>query len=241
MTAPTGLERRGMRLLAPLPLRRNRRADNGHGRAADPALTPRQRQVLDLLTRGLTNKEIGGELGIGPDAVKRVISRLLVKLEAPSRTALVQQALQTSAARNRSGGPNALGLLEAVPIPALVTRGDTHRIEFANAAARRILPNAAPGSRLGEVLPPSPRRVVERVVSESLTVGAPRVARDVALHDVARMGTSWCRADVFASPVHDGADRVAGLVIFFVDTSNDPRPTTRSASSSDSEDRARPA
>ena len=60
---------------------------------------------LDGLIRGLSNKEIGAELGIGPDAVKRVVSRLLIKLDAPSRTALVQPALQTDAARRRAERP----------------------------------------------------------------------------------------------------------------------------------------
>ncbi|HEY7624757.1 MAG TPA: LuxR C-terminal-related transcriptional regulator [Candidatus Limnocylindria bacterium] len=241
MSAPIDMERRGMTLLSPLPLRRNRRADDGRGRAADPALTPRQREVLDLLVRGLTNKEIGGKLGIGADAVKRVISRLLTKLDAPSRTALVQQALQTSVARNRSRGPNALGLLEAAPIPAVVTRGAAHQIEYANAAAKRVLPGASAGSRLTDLLPSASRRTVERMANECLAARAERVARDLPLNDFTRLGTSWRRADLFASPIYDGADRVAGLVVFFVDVSNDPRPVAGPAADSPSEHRARPA
>ena len=134
MRAPSGapaIERRRMTLLSRVPLRGNQRAEtDGRGRTDDPRLTPRQRQVLDGLIRGLTNKEIAGELGIGPDAVKRIVSRLLIKLNAPSRTALVQPALQTDAARRRRArAPSALSLLDAVPIPALITRGAAHRVE----------------------------------------------------------------------------------------------------------------
>jgi DNA-binding CsgD family transcriptional regulator len=241
VSAPTEIERRGMALLSPLPLRRNRRADNGHGRSADPTLTPRQREVLDLLVRGLTNKEIGGKLGIGPDAVKRVISRLLIKLDAPSRTALVQQALQTSAARNRSRGPNALGLLEAAPIPAFVTRGAAHQIEYANGAARRILPDPIVGMRLADLLPPAQRRIMERTAKESIAAGGQRVARDLPLHDFVRVGTSWRRADAFMSPIYDGADAVAGLVVFLVDVTNKPRDASESAANAALESRGRPA
>lgn len=233
-----------MTLLSGLPLRGNERAEtDGRGRTSDPRLTPRQRQVLDGLIRGLANKEIAAELGIGPDAVKRVISRLLIKLDAPSRTALVQPALQTEAARRRrSQGPNALSLLEAVPVPALVTRGATHLVEYANPAAKKILADAGSGTALVNLLPPAPRQMVERIADESFAEGAPRVARGLALHDFARVATSWRRVDVFTTPIHDGAGKLAGLVVFLVDVSNDPMPKQTSTTNElAAKARARPA
>jgi DNA-binding CsgD family transcriptional regulator len=244
---PTGvspIERRRMALLSRLPLRGNqRRQQDGGARTTDPTLTPRQRQVLDGLIRGVTNKEIAAELGIGPDAVKRVVSRLLIKLNAPSRAALVQPALQTDAARRRrSQEPNALSLLDAVPVPALVTRGATHRIEYANPAAKSVLTDVAPGIGLVEVLPSGPRRTVERIANDSFALGTPRVARDVAFQDFVRVGASWRRADVFTTPIHDGVGKLAGLVIFLVDVSNDPRPMQVSRTSdAEAKERARPA
>jgi len=220
------IERRRMSLLTQVPLRGNQRAEtDARGRTSDPRLTPRQRQVLDGLIRGLSNKEIAAELGIGPDAVKRVVSRLLIKLDAPSRTALVQPALQTDAARRRrSQEPNALSLLDAVPVPALVTRGSAHRVEYANAAAKRVLGDRGSEIDLGQLLPPASSRTVVRVADESFARAVPRVARGVALHDVARLGTSWRRVDVFTNPIHDGAGKLAGLVVFLLDVSNDPMP-----------------
>lgn len=217
------IERRRMALLSRVPLRGNQRAETvGRSRTDDPRLTPRQRQVLDGLIRGLTNKEIAGELGIGPDAVKRVISRLLVKLDAPSRTALVQPALQTDAARRRrSRGPSALSLLDAVPVPALITRGAAHRIEYMNPAARTVLADADSGSELAQLFRPEPRRRIARIADESFASAAPRVARSVTFGDFARPGTSWRRVDVFTTPMHDGAGKLAGLVIFLVDVTND--------------------
>jgi DNA-binding CsgD family transcriptional regulator len=233
-----------MTLLSQVPLRGNQRAEtDGRGRTSDPRLTPRQRQVLDGLIRGLSNKEIGGELGIGPDAVKRVVSRLLIKLDAPSRTALVQPALQTDAARRRrSRAPGALSLLDAVPVPALVTRGAAHRVEYVNPAAKRVLAEAGPGVELRELLPPAPSRTVLRLADESFAQAAPRVARGVVLHDVPRFGSSWRRVDVFTNPIHDGAGKLAGLVVFLVDVSNDPIPTRTSMTiDGPAKERARPA
>jgi DNA-binding CsgD family transcriptional regulator len=215
-----------MALLSRVPLRGNQRAEiDGRERTDDPRLTPRQRQVLDGLIRGLTNKEIGGELGIGPDAVKRIISRLLIKLNAPSRTALVQPALQTDAARRRRArGPSALSLLDAVPVPALITRGAAHRVEYANPAAKTLLTGAESGIELAELFRPEPRRTIARIADDSFGMASPQVARSVALQDFARVGTSWRRVDVFTTPMHDGAGKLAGLVVFLVDVSNDPVP-----------------
>jgi len=242
-TGAPAIERRRMTLLSQVPLRGNQRAETSdRGRNSDPRLTPRQRQVLDGLIRGLSNKEIGAELGIGPDAVKRVVSRLLIKLDAPSRTALVQPALQTDAARRRrSRAPGALSLLDAVPVPALVTRGAAHRVEYVNPAAKKVLAGAEPGVELMALLPPAPARMVGRIADESFAHAAPRVARGVALHDFARVGTSWHRVDVFTNPIHDGAGKLAGLVVFLVDVSNDPVPTqTSMANDPGTRERARP-
>ncbi|MFD0516898.1 response regulator [Paractinoplanes durhamensis] len=55
---------------------------------ADPrlaALTPREREVLHGIARGLSNAEIGGELGIGVGTVKAHVNALLSKLGVASR------------------------------------------------------------------------------------------------------------------------------------------------------------
>lgn len=246
MSGPGGspaIERRRMTLLSRVPLRGNQRAEvPARSRTTDPRLTPRQRQVLDGLIRGLTNKEIGGELGIGPDAVKRVISRLMLKLNAPSRTALVQPALQTDAARRRSSrAPSALSLLDAVPIPALVTRGAAHSVEYANPAAASILTNAGPGVELAQLFPPRPRQTVARIAHDSFAEAAPRVARRVALQDLVRPGSRWHTVDVFTTPIRDGAGKLAGLIVFLVDVSNDPIPVQTSGTSGSTKERERPA
>ena len=238
------IERRRMTLLTRVPLRGNQRAEiDDRARNGDPRLTPRQRQVLDGLIRGLANKEIGAELGIGPDAVKRVVSRLLIKLDASSRTALVKPALQTEAARRRtSRAPSALSLLDAVPIPAVVTRGPTHRVEYANSVAKKVLADGGSGVELRQLVPPAPRQAVMRLADESFAAAAPRSARGVSLHDVARPGTGWRRVDVFTSPIHDGAGKLAGLVLFLVDVSTDPMPgRTSTTSEVRTRERERPA
>jgi DNA-binding CsgD family transcriptional regulator len=228
ITSPEdGIERREMALLARLPVRRGTIAEAGAGRTDDPAVTPRQRQVLDGLVRGLTNKEIAAELGVGPDAVKRTISRLLIKLNVQSRTALVEVALRTSAARlGRARGPNALNLLDAAPIPALVTRGEKHLVEYANPSARSVLNIADIGMSLIDVLSSDASPDIGAIVDECFRCSQAGVARSIPLRRGADQRGAWRSADAFITPVHDGADQLAGLIVFLVEATAPARAST---------------
>ncbi len=53
----------------------------------DPfGLTPRERQVLELLARGATNREIGAELFMAEKTASVHVSRILAKLDVRTRT-----------------------------------------------------------------------------------------------------------------------------------------------------------
>lgn len=57
-------------------------------------LTPRELEVLELVTRGLRNKEIGTRLGISENTVKYHLRNILEKLHAESRTELATRAVR---------------------------------------------------------------------------------------------------------------------------------------------------
>jgi DNA-binding NarL/FixJ family response regulator len=56
-------------------------------------LTPREREVMELLVRGLANKEIARELVISTNTVKRYLKSIFEKLGVDSRAAAVAQAM----------------------------------------------------------------------------------------------------------------------------------------------------
>lgn len=60
-------------------------------------LTPRQRDVLDLMTQGKSNKDIGRALNLTEPAVKRDAAAIFRTLEVTSRTKAVLKALRASA------------------------------------------------------------------------------------------------------------------------------------------------
>lgn len=61
-----------------------------------PALTEREQEVLDLVSKGMSNAEIGNTLCIGDKTVKTHVSRLLQKLNVRSRTQLAVHVWQRS-------------------------------------------------------------------------------------------------------------------------------------------------
>lgn len=63
-------------------------------RLAQSELTPREREILQLIRRGRSNKEIGAGLFIAEDTVKRHVSNLMQKLQAGDRAQAVAEALR---------------------------------------------------------------------------------------------------------------------------------------------------
>ncbi|WP_277207248.1 response regulator transcription factor [Isoptericola croceus] len=69
------------------------------------ALTDREREVLGAVGRGLTNAEIAAELFLSPATARTYVSRLLTRLDARDRAALVVLAYESGLVRPGSRGP----------------------------------------------------------------------------------------------------------------------------------------
>jgi len=63
-------------------------------RASQPVLTLRERQVLELLARGMRNKEIAATLGITLDTIGAHVKSIYSKLNVHDRTAALGEALR---------------------------------------------------------------------------------------------------------------------------------------------------
>jgi LuxR family maltose regulon positive regulatory protein len=84
---------------APLPAPVEREASRSRS-TPSLALTPKEREVLELLTRNLSNKEIGLAMQVGEETIKWHMKNLFAKLDAGTRKQVVSRA-------------RILGLLEA--------------------------------------------------------------------------------------------------------------------------------
>jgi DNA-binding NarL/FixJ family response regulator len=63
-------------------------------RASRPSLTQREREVLELVSRGLRNKEIAASLGVSDETVQTHVRSILGKLDVHDRTAAVHVAVR---------------------------------------------------------------------------------------------------------------------------------------------------
>lgn len=63
-------------------------------RAVSPALTPRERVVVEMMAKGLRNKEIAFELGISEDTVEVHARNMFTKMGVRDRTAAVTAAIR---------------------------------------------------------------------------------------------------------------------------------------------------
>jgi FixJ family two-component response regulator len=69
------------------------------------SLTPREAQVLELVARGLLNKQIAGALGTAEKTVKVHRGRLMHKMQVKSAAALVQLLSHGDLLQNQSPAP----------------------------------------------------------------------------------------------------------------------------------------
>lgn len=85
-SAPTATVAKPAQVLSPFVQAQSAKAMNNH------ALTPKEREVLVLLARNLSNKEIGNALEVGEETIKWHVKNLFAKLDAGSRKQVVARA-----------------------------------------------------------------------------------------------------------------------------------------------------
>jgi DNA-binding NarL/FixJ family response regulator len=77
------------------------RVDQREEERVSPLLTEREQQVLRGIFEGLTNKEIGAQLGVSDGAVKATLQQLFQKTGVRTRSQLVRIALEGSLGPHR--------------------------------------------------------------------------------------------------------------------------------------------
>jgi DNA-binding NarL/FixJ family response regulator len=77
------------------------RVDQREEERASPLLTEREQEVLRGIFEGLTNKEIGAQLGVTDGAVKATLQQLFQKTGVRTRSQLVRIALEGSLGPSR--------------------------------------------------------------------------------------------------------------------------------------------
>jgi DNA-binding NarL/FixJ family response regulator len=75
-----------------------KRRSNGFGRTAQNELSVRETEIIRLIARGMSNKEISAKLHLSEKTVKNHISRIFAKLNITARTQAAVHAIKTGLA-----------------------------------------------------------------------------------------------------------------------------------------------
>jgi DNA-binding NarL/FixJ family response regulator len=72
----------------------DRRNENAPARAMNAGLTARQMEIIQAMARGLTNKEIAGQLYLSPRTVDMHVGHILERMACRTRTEAVKKAAE---------------------------------------------------------------------------------------------------------------------------------------------------
>lgn len=147
-------------------------------------LTDRQTAVLELVSTGLENKEIGHRLGISEQAVKEHVSNLLRLISAPNRAALADAAATLRVLGTMDVGSDWLGqIFLRAPMNAALYEGPEHRFiavndAFRHAAGLRDLI----GKTFREAFPDRDENGIVKYLDEAYRTGEPVTVANVPAH-----------------------------------------------------------
>ena len=193
-------------------------------------LTAKQAEVIDLVARGYTNKEIAARKRVTQRAITAQLSRLMRKFDVPNRAGLIAAVmsaagvgLPTGAAVSEGGfaaqlhiAPgNPAAVYENAPFMVAVTLGPEHVYSFVNRLAAQVAGRAAEslvGKSVREAYPDMDARFTS-ALDKVYASGIPWSAGDAVVRWSHLDGTSReGKANLMFQPLRDAEGRVVGLL-----------------------------
>jgi len=201
------------------------RVETERRRTPGRRLTDRQTAVLELVSTGLENKEIGHRLGISEQAVKEHVSNLLRLLSAPNRAALADAAATLRVVGSTDVASEWLGLVFLhAPMLAALHEGPEHRFIAVNDAYRRAAgPRELVGRTFREAFPDLEEAGIKTFLDQAYATGAPVSATDIPArwHRGNDGGLEPGYMTVLIEPMRHADGSVGGVAQFSIDVTKE--------------------
>lgn len=197
------------------------RSGNGpeRRRSRGRRLTDRQAAILELVSDGLSNKEIASLLGVSEQAIKEHVSTLMRLLEAPNRASLGDAAATRRFLGAADIDPQWLRyLFQESPVHVAIVAGPEHRFTAVNAAYQAACGDREiVGSTYREVFPERAQLADE--LDRVYASGERFVGTEIPRRFVREAGgpEEAGHVTVVLHPLPDAAGGTGGVAIFNVD------------------------
>ena len=189
-----------------------------------PRLTPREREVLSRVARGLENRQIGSELGISEQAVKDHVSMLLDKFHVGNRAGLTEAALLqefTGSSAIEHGW--ARQFIQGAELQIAVLRGPDFRYAAVNEAFRRAVGGRdVIGRTMREAFPELEGQGVFEKVEQVYRSGETSIESEATRRWDRGHGIEERRVTLVLQPLRDDDGNVNGLISFAIDVTPPP-------------------
>ena len=188
-------------------------------------LTDRQSEILELISEGLENKEIGRRLGLTEQAVKEHVSALLKRLSVRNRAGLADAAATLRVVGSTEVSSEWMHLLFLhAPLPMALLEGAEHRFVAVNEAYRSAAgPRELVGKTFREAFPELDATGIVRLLDESFATGEPRSAAAVPALWYRDPNGEQARGylNTIVQPMRHADGTIGGVVFFGLDVTGE--------------------
>jgi DNA-binding CsgD family transcriptional regulator len=193
-------------------------------------LTAKQAEVVDMVARGYTNKEIAARKRVTQRAITAQLSRLMRKFDVPNRAGLIAAVMSAAgvglptgsavpeggfAAQLHIASGNPAAVYENAPFMVAVTLGPDHVYSFVNRLAAQVAGRSADslvGKSVREAYPDMDPRFTS-ALDQVYASGVPWSAGGAVVRWTHLDGTSReGKANLMFQPLRDAEGRVVGLL-----------------------------
>jgi len=184
-------------------------------------LTKSQLRLIELVARGLPNKEIATALGVSEQAVKERISVLLTRLGVSNRAALAEVGTRAAiVGANLTSADWLPYLFLNAPMPIAFLRGPAHVFEAINEEGRRaVWDGDLIGKPFRSALADGSSEIL-RFLGDVYGEGRPRTLAAVRLGQL-RAGDDERVLILVAQPVLPAEGEVGGVLLYAIDMTRD--------------------
>jgi DNA-binding CsgD family transcriptional regulator len=192
----------------------DRRAGRDRRAVGSIHLTPRDREVLELVLRGAQNKEIALRLGLVEQSAKQHVSDLLRKFGVPNRAALADAGARLDLVGESIERGWIPQLFRSASVLIAIYRGPEHRYVVVNEAYAKAVARDVIGKTMREAFPELEGTGNFEIADRVYRTGEPFVGHEVpATWD--RGGTSArTYTDAVLQPLRGEDGEIEGLVFF---------------------------